>query len=89
MRNTYRIADLSLPLRWAEVLLAFRALLFVGTKYTCPCCGWRVRAFTKAIPKGMARLGGEIKPEAKTKIIDLDSGEIRYFGPRLKDAQDQ
>lgn len=47
MRNTYRIADLSLPLRWAEVLLAFRALLFVGTKYTCPCCGWRVRAFTK------------------------------------------
>ena len=23
-----------------------RALLFLGTKYICPCCGWRLRAFT-------------------------------------------
>ncbi len=29
-----------------EVFLSLRALLFVGTKYTCPCCGWRLRAFT-------------------------------------------
>ncbi len=29
-----------------EVFLAVRALLFVGTRYTCPCCGWRLRAFT-------------------------------------------
>lgn len=29
-----------------EVLLTLRALLFVGTKYTCPCCGWKLRAFT-------------------------------------------
>lgn len=27
-------------------LLALRALFFVGRKYTCPCCGWRLRAFT-------------------------------------------
>jgi SAM-dependent methyltransferase len=27
-------------------LLALRALLFVGNKYTCPCCGWKLRAFT-------------------------------------------
>src|SRR4030067_890390 len=47
MKNTYRLADLSLPLFWTEVLLTFRALLFVGAKYTCPCCGWRVRAFAK------------------------------------------
>ncbi len=26
--------------------LAVRALLFIGTRYTCPCCGWRLRAFT-------------------------------------------
>jgi len=32
--------------RMLEALLAFRALLFVGTKYTCPCCGWKLRAFT-------------------------------------------
>ncbi len=31
---------------WIETLLALRALPFVGTKYTCPCCGWRLRAFT-------------------------------------------
>jgi predicted SAM-dependent methyltransferase len=29
-----------------EVALALRALLFVGTRYTCPCCGWKLRAFT-------------------------------------------
>lgn len=29
-----------------EALLAARALLFVGTRYTCPCCGWRLRGFT-------------------------------------------
>ena len=30
----------------AEILLGLRALLFLGSKYRCPCCGWRVRAFT-------------------------------------------
>jgi SAM-dependent methyltransferase len=29
-----------------ETLLALRALLFLGNNYTCPCCGWRLRAFT-------------------------------------------
>lgn len=29
-----------------ETLLALRALLFIGNKYTCPLCGWRLRAFT-------------------------------------------
>jgi SAM-dependent methyltransferase len=29
-----------------EILLTLRALLFIGNKYTCPCCGWKVRAFT-------------------------------------------
>lgn len=29
-----------------ETLLTARALFFVGTRYTCPCCGWRLRAFT-------------------------------------------
>lgn len=29
-----------------EAALALRALLFLGTKYICPCCGWRLRAFT-------------------------------------------
>jgi SAM-dependent methyltransferase len=32
--------------RLVEVGLALRALFFVGTRHTCPCCGWRVRAFT-------------------------------------------
>jgi SAM-dependent methyltransferase len=29
-----------------ETLLALRALLFVGNRFTCPCCGWKLRAFT-------------------------------------------
>jgi SAM-dependent methyltransferase len=29
-----------------EAFLFLRALLFVGSRYTCPCCGWRLRAFT-------------------------------------------
>ena len=29
-----------------EVFLTLRGLLFLGSRYTCPCCGWRLRAFT-------------------------------------------
>jgi SAM-dependent methyltransferase len=29
-----------------ETLLWLRATLFLGSKYICPCCGWRLRAFT-------------------------------------------
>ena len=32
--------------RSLEGLLALRAIFFIGDKYTCPCCGWRLRAFT-------------------------------------------
>ena len=33
--------------RWIlEAILTLRALLFIGKKYTCPCCGWKLRAFT-------------------------------------------
>jgi predicted SAM-dependent methyltransferase len=31
---------------WIETALACRALLFVGNKHVCPCCGWKLRAFT-------------------------------------------
>ncbi len=29
-----------------ETFLALRAIFFAGTKFTCPCCGWNLRAFT-------------------------------------------
>lgn len=29
-----------------ELFLALRALLFIGKRYACPCCGWSLRAFT-------------------------------------------
>lgn len=28
-------------------LLAVRAAAFLGRRYTCPCCGWKLRAFTR------------------------------------------
>jgi SAM-dependent methyltransferase len=35
-----------LPLPFIEAFLALRALLFLGRRYRCPCCGWELRAFT-------------------------------------------
>jgi SAM-dependent methyltransferase len=29
-----------------EAAFLLRGLLFVGRRYECPCCGWRLRAFT-------------------------------------------
>ena len=29
-----------------DALMAVRALLFIGGKHVCPCCGWHLRAFT-------------------------------------------
>jgi SAM-dependent methyltransferase len=46
MTKISRYVTKSMPPWLLETLLATRALLFVGTRYTCPCCGWRLRAFT-------------------------------------------
>lgn len=29
-----------------EVILSLRGIFFIGAKYACPCCGWRLRGFT-------------------------------------------
>lgn len=47
MINTYRIKNISMPLYLMEAALLFRGLLFLGTRYICPCCGWHIRDFTK------------------------------------------
>ncbi len=31
-----------------EIFLTLRAMLFLGNKLFCPCCGWQLRAFTHA-----------------------------------------
>jgi predicted SAM-dependent methyltransferase len=46
MIDTFRNTRNSKLRQLIEILLALRALFFVGTRYTCPCCGWRLRAFT-------------------------------------------
>jgi SAM-dependent methyltransferase len=35
----------SMPAWLEEPFLVSRGVLFIGTRYTCPCCGWRVRGF--------------------------------------------
>lgn len=30
-----------------DAALAIRTLPFVGTRFVCPCCGWRLRTFTR------------------------------------------
>jgi len=32
---------------WVEPAMACRALFFVGGEFICPCCGWRLRTFTR------------------------------------------
>jgi SAM-dependent methyltransferase len=46
MEDFFRHTKIPVLGRLFEVLLTLRALLFVGTRYTCPCCRWRLRAFT-------------------------------------------
>lgn len=41
-----------------DVLLAARALAFVGRRYVCPCCGWQLRDFTKGGFSLQSRLHG-------------------------------
>jgi SAM-dependent methyltransferase len=47
MINTFRYSKKRWLQQLLEVSLALRALFFVGTRHTCPCCGWRLRAFTQ------------------------------------------
>ena len=47
MINRSRLDTKSVAGQLLELILAFRSLLFIGTKFTCPCCGWRFRTFTK------------------------------------------
>jgi SAM-dependent methyltransferase len=35
-----------LPLLLIEALLALRAVPFIGRRFRCPCCGWKLRAFS-------------------------------------------
>jgi len=42
-----RLAQSASSRFWVEFAMACRALLFVGNKFTCPCCGWNLRVFTR------------------------------------------
>lgn len=45
MRKLLKKSNSPLLKSIVPLLLNFRALLFFGKKYTCPCCGWELRAF--------------------------------------------
>ncbi len=32
---------------WIETILAGRAIFFMGWRVHCPCCGWKLRSFTR------------------------------------------
>ncbi len=46
LKDSMYVNDMTLPLPLLEIVLTLRSVFFLGTKYTCPCCGWHVRAFT-------------------------------------------
>ena len=39
-------------------LLALRAIPFLGTRHECPCCGWRLRSFTRGGSSLRSRVNG-------------------------------
>jgi SAM-dependent methyltransferase len=43
----FNSAESSANRLWIEFALACRAVLFAGKKHICPCCGWKLRAFTQ------------------------------------------
>ena len=44
--KVFEITGSAIVRRAIDLALAIRALLFVGLRHRCPCCGWRLRAFT-------------------------------------------
>jgi len=46
INSFFRIAKSPSNRWWLEALMTCRALLFLGRRHSCPCCGWNVRAFT-------------------------------------------
>ncbi len=46
LKEAMHVNDMTLPVPLLEIMLTLRSVFFLGTKYTCPCCGWHVRAFT-------------------------------------------
>ena len=47
MRKTSDLSANTIKQSLVEILMAVRALLFIGNKYTCPCCEWHLRTFTR------------------------------------------
>lgn len=43
---------------WIESFLACRAVLFIGNRFTCPCCGWHLRMFVGGVTSFKRRPNG-------------------------------
>ena len=46
MIDVFRITRRPMFVRAVDLVLAIRAVPFIGKKHVCPCCGWRLRTFT-------------------------------------------
>lgn len=46
MIDIFRITRRPTFVRAVDLVLAVRAVPLIGTRYVCPCCGWRLRTFT-------------------------------------------
>lgn len=44
--NIFAIMQRQTMVRMVDVLMAVRAVTFMGRRFTCPVCGWRLRGFT-------------------------------------------
>ncbi len=58
MASLFRYARPAATSKAFDRMLAVRAVLFTGRRFTCPCCGWRLRTFTEADGSWRARANG-------------------------------
>ncbi len=75
-------------IRLTELILLMRALVYKGTKYICPCCGWKLRSFTRGGGSFRMRLKGycpRCNSKARHRRIWLYlKDKTNLFSDRLK-----
>ena len=78
----------SISIHLLELILLIRALVYKGTKYICPCCGWKLRAFTRGGGSFRRRPNGycpRCNSKARHRRIWLYlQGQTNLFSDRVK-----
>lgn len=89
MKPIYRFTQTTLGHHLIDSLMGSRALLFMGRKHDCPCCGWSLRTFTRGGSSWRARPAGycprcNSKPRHRWLWLHLQQAHPELFTHRLR-----